>query len=827
MREFLWFALIAMISISVQSQNRPGNKEITVKGKIIDKQTGQPLEFATISFQNTQNKTLLTGAITDLNGEYELVLSPGTYDIKAEFISFKTFILKNKSLLTSAILATISLDTNTQQLDEVVVRGEKTQVEIKLDKRVYNVGKDLTALGGSVTDVLDNVPAVTVDVEGNVALRGNDNVRILINGKPSALVGLNGTDALRQLPADAIEKVEVITSPSARYDAEGTAGILNIILKTEKIRGVNGSVTANWGYPFQAGLSLNLNYRINKFNFFTNTGYSINQVPGNSFTDTEYLNGNEPNTFTEETRVFERNRKGLNTNLGVEYFINKSSSLIASVLYRNRDNTSETTNKIFNFNTNRALTSETRRFDPETEDDRTTQYSLNYFKNFKKEGHTLTADFQFENSTEAERSIIIDTEVFPAGDVQREGVITLEDQQRILLQSDYVLPLNENSQFELGYRGNFVTLETAYEVSFENEAGVLIPDEDLTNTLLYREYVNAFYSQYGNKIDAKFSYLLGLRMEDSRIGIVQKTLNTKDLKRYTNFFPTVNLAFEFNEKESITLGYNRRIRRPRSRFINPFPSRSSATNLFQGNPDLDPSYSNTLDVGYIRRWTKTTFNGSVYYQRETDAFNFITEETGETVIISGDPDNAGSPLVEVPVLRRTPVNLATNTRYGFEFTFGYVPNRKWRINTNINFFGQEVRGDFNGQNFDANNISWFARLNNTYTLPGKINWQTRLFYRGPGETAQSKSKGILSTSLAFSKELFNENANIALSVNDVFNSRKRRTDSFTPNTIVYSEFQWRERSLNLTFTYKFNQQKNERNRKRGENRSDDDYDFEG
>ncbi|XLS27568.1 TonB-dependent receptor domain-containing protein [Flavobacteriaceae bacterium M23B6Z8] len=826
MKNFLWLVIVFLGTMYSKGQTPSNQKEITVKGKIVEKETGQPLEFATISFQHTKRKQILTGAITNVKGEYEVTLTPGTYNIKAEFISFKTYTLSNQTLLKSATLETIALASDTQELEEVVVRGEKTQVEIKLDKRVYNVGKDLTALGGSVTDVLDNVPAVTVDVEGNIALRGNDNVRILINGKPSALVGLNGTDALRQLPADAIEKVEVITSPSARYDAEGTAGILNIILKTEKITGVNGSITTNIGYPFQAGLSVNLNYRIKKFNFFTNTGYSINEVPGNSFTDTEYLNGEDPNTFTEETRDFDRSRKGLNTNMGVEYFINKTSSVIASVLYRKRDNSSETTNNILNFDENGTLTSRTRRFDPESEDDRTLQYSVNYFKNFKEDGHTLTADFQYEQSSEDERSIIIDTEVFPLGDIQREGVTTLEDQQRILLQSDYVLPMGENGQFELGYRGNYLELETDYEVSFENDNGILIPDEDLTNVLVYREYVNAVYSQYGNKAGDKFSYLVGLRMEDSRIGIIQETLNTKDLKTYTDFFPTVNLAYEFSQKESITLGYNRRIRRPRSRFINPFPSRSSATNLFQGNPDLDPSYSNTIDLGYIKRWTKMSFNGSIYYQKETDAFNFITEETGETVVISGDPDDPGSTVIEVPVLRRTPVNLSTNTRYGFEFTLSYVPSRKWRINTNLNFFGQEVRGDFNGQNFDANNISWFARLNNTYTLPGKVNWQTRLFYRGPTETAQSKNKGILSTGLAFSKEFFNEKANLALSVNDVFNSRKRRSDSFTPNTIVYSEFQWRERSFNLTFTYRFNQKKNQRDRRK-RNGSEDDYDFEG
>ena len=821
-----YFFLTVLSTLFTVSTAIAQNKTITITGKVAEEVTGAPLEFATISLQHVTRQNLLTGAITNEKGEFIVEVVPGVYDIKIEYISFRTEIIKARTLNSSVSLGIITLAQDTQQLEEVVVKGEKTQMEVKLDKRIYNVGKDLTALGGSVTDVLDNVPAVSVDAEGNVALRGNDNVRILINGRPSALVGLNGTEALQQLPADAIEKVEVITAPSARYDAEGTAGILNIILKTSKLQGVNGSVTLNTGIPAQAGASVNLNYRVNKFNFFTSTAYIYRNIPGNSFTDTEYLNEEEPSTFTLENRDFDRTRKGFNTNLGVEYLINKSSSLVASFFYRKSDNRSETVNSIRNFDENRELTSRTRRFDPENEDDVTTQFSLNYSKNFKKEGHRLTFDFQHENSSEDERSLIVDSEVFPVGDVQRESVITLEDQKNTLLQFDYVLPLGESSQLEFGYRGTFLDLTTDYEVAFENNENELVPDPDLTNVLNYREYVNALYAQFGSKIGEKFSYLLGLRMEDSDIGINQITtadLNTKD---YTDFFPTINLSYEFSQTENITLGYNRRLRRPRSRFINPFPSRSSATNLFQGNPDLDPSYSNTIDLGYLKRWTKFTLNGSIYYQRQTQAFNFITEETGETVIISGDPDNPDSQVVEVPVLRRTPVNLSTNNRYGFEFTLAYNRSRKWRMNGNFNFFQQQIRGDFNGQNFDADNLSWFIRFNHNYTLPGKVNWQTRIFYIGPTENAQAKNQGIFSTDLAFSKDLFKDKATLALSVNDIFNSRKRRSDISTPNTLIFSEFQWRVRTLNMTFTYRFNQKKNERNRRTRRN-SNDDFEFEG
>ncbi|MBT8395150.1 MAG: TonB-dependent receptor, partial [Bacteroidia bacterium] len=209
----------------------------TISGQVIDKENGYPLEYATISFWSVKENTLVDGCITDQSGKFEIKLRDDTYNIIIEYISYKTYRINNKKIDTNLDLGVIALDVDFQSLGEVEIIAERTTVEIKLDKKIYNVGRDLTVRGGTVSDVLDNVPSVSVDVEGNVSLRGNDDVRILINGKPSGLVGLNSTDALRQLPAESIERVEVITSPSARYDAEGTAGILNIILRRSKLQG--------------------------------------------------------------------------------------------------------------------------------------------------------------------------------------------------------------------------------------------------------------------------------------------------------------------------------------------------------------------------------------------------------------------------------------------------------------------------------------------------------------------------------------------------------------------------------------------------------------
>ena len=788
-------------------------KEVKVEGTVVEDGTTIPLEYATITFKSKSDNKIVTGGITDSEGKFSIEVPSGTYTISVEYISYKTKTYADKTLSKDINLGTVSLAVDMESLGEVNIIAERTTVEIKLDKKIYNVGKDLTVRGGTVSDVLDNVPSVSVDVEGNVALRGNDDVRILINGKPSGLVGLNSTEALRQLPADAIERVEVITSPSARYDAEGTAGILNIILRRSKLEGMNGAITVNAGHPTQAGISGNINYRTGDVNFFNTTSYNYREIPGNSYTNTEYLTSN--NSLIEN-RDFDRIRKGLTTNFGVEWYINDSASLTTSIQYRDSDNEQETTNLLREFDINNSLVNTTTRFDPEFEDDKTVQYSVNFDKQFNGDSnHKFTANFQYEDSSELEQSLI------NQDNVDVEDVTTDETQERIFFQADYVKPIGEVSQLELGYQGRFTTLDTDYAVAFNDGSGNFDLDEDLSNNLVYEEYVNAFYTQFGSKIKEKFSYLLGLRMEESRITVDQVTSGDFNKKNYLGFFPTINLAYELSEDENLTLGYNRRIRRPRSRFINPFPSRSSATNLFQGNPDIDPSYSNTIDLGYYNKFGKLSLNTSLYVTNSTDVFVFITEDTGDTAIVGG---------TEVPVIRRTPINLASNDRYGFEFTLTYRPTRKWNMNGNFNLFRSKTEGFYEGTDFGAENTSWFIRFNNKYTLPGNVDWQTRMDYRGPSEDAQNKNKGIFSMNLAFSKDLFNDKASIALNVSDVFNSRKRITETTTPTFNSESEFQWRQRTFNLSFTYRFNQQpKRERSGDRGGdgNGGGDDFDFEG
>lgn len=763
-------------------------KEVIITGNVIDQETKEPLEYATIAFFSKKLNKNVTGGLTDIKGNFSIPVETGVYDVRIEYIGFKTQTLEDKQITKDENIGNFSLTLDIEALDAVEVIAERTTVEIRLDKKIYNVGKDLTVSGGTVTDVLDNVPSVSVDVEGNVALRGNDNVQILINGKPSGLVGLNSTDALRQLPAESIEKVEVITSPSARYESEGTAGIINIILRRSKLQGFNGQVTVNAGLPESYGASGNINFRTGDLNIFNTTGYRYTNSPGESKSLTEYY---QSGNFVDEFRETERIRKGLNTNFGVEWYITDSASLTTAFFFRDSDNESNTTNNLFQYDSDRVLTGESTRYDPQVQDNKSATYSTNFTKNFENSGKFIL-EFQYENTDEDQNSDVI------VENINSEKVSTLEEQDRILIQSDYVLPIGENTQFEAGYRGSFKDITTDYTVQILNETSNDFEiNTDLSNILNFGEDIHAFYTQYGTKVN-KFSFLLGLRLENTRITIDQPTSGDFKKKNYTGLFPTVNLNYELSEKENLTLSYSRRLRRPRSRFINPFPSRSSVTSIFTGNPDLDPTYSGTFDLGYLNRFGKFTLSTSLYYTHSTDVFSFISFDTGETVIVNGQ---------EVPVIQRSPINLATNDRFGYEFNLTYSPNKKWRINGDFNFYKSITEGDFNEINFDAENVSWRARISNKYTLPGEIDWQTTLSYRGPNETAQSKSDGVFSSNMAFSKDLFKDKASISVRVSDLLNSNKRQSETFTDTYNTYGEYRWRQRSFNLSFTYRFNQKK--------------------
>ncbi len=810
--KFLLTFLLFLTSLLNYSQNKPEGKKIKISGKVIEKGTNTPLEYSTISLINATTNKVTAGGITNTTGDFNFDATPGTYKVKIEFISFKSLELKEKTFTSDTNLGVISLQSDAKQLNDVVIKTEKASVEIKLDKKIYNVGQDMTVKGGTASDVLDNVPSVTVDGDGNVSLRGNENVRILIDGRPSNAINI--ADALKSISADALDKVEVITNPSARYDAEGGAGIINIVLKKGKNNGINGTFVATVGNPKNYNSTGTINFKSTNFNLFSTIGYNDSNAPGRTLTDSDYLNPDGSIYKTINERINRSSgRKGYNYSFGMEWYLDKTITWTNNFTYRKNDGSSPINDVINNYEANNNFVS--NRFNDQYTYTHDIEYTTNFTKKFKKEGHKLTVDGTVSKNIDNDFSTITNSFIGATSTTSIESSKYYQTQNRTLLQSDYVLPIGKNGQYEAGYKGIFNEYNNDFQVGSIDNAGNYNSYSNFTNVFNYKENINAFYSQLGSKI-SKFSYLLGLRFEDSRIESKLLLTDFNKVKRYNNFFPSAFFTYQLNEQSTISINYSKRIERPRNRFIIPFPNNyTSNINLFIGNPDTDPSFTDALDFAYMNKFKKVTLTTSVYYNKTKNPFQFVKRPTGDvvTTIVNGLP-------VDTPVYVSTAINLDYDTRFGFEFTINYTPYKWWKLNGNFNFFKSTVTGNYqytlNGssdvisQEVNKASSSWFTRITSKITLPYKIDWQTNATYNAPQNNFQGKSVGVFAANLAFSKDIMKDKATISLNVNDVFNSRKRIMQSNLPTLNSYSEMQFRERQINLSFTYRFNKQKSDR-----------------
>ncbi|MES2484604.1 MAG: outer membrane beta-barrel family protein, partial [Bacteroidota bacterium] len=381
--------------------------------------------------------------------------------------------------------------------------------------------------------------------------------------------------------------------------------------------------------------------------------------------------------------------------------------------------------------------------------------------------------------------------------------------------------IGEKSRFEAGYRGSFSQLdtdaraETLVDGDYEN-------NPNYTNHLVYKEKINALYSQFGSKVGS-FSYLLGLRWEDSNIDVNLLTTGEYNNKKYNNFFPTAFLSYEFSESSSLSLSYARRINRPRGRFLNPFSGLQSNINIFRGNPDINPSKTHSIDAGYMKKWSKLTLNTSAYLNMTDDSFQFVRQRNGSTA--------DGTPITIT-----TPINLAKEYRFGFEFNINYNPFKWWRVNSNFNFYRNETQGDYtfnytdpvsgetttSFQDFNNTAYAFTTRINSKINLPWKIDWQLNGNYEGPQNNAQGRRVGVASANTALSKDILKDKATVSLNVQDIFNSRKMKNETYIPGQVSsYSEMQWRQRQVTLSFTYRFNMTKQDRQKEQQQQRGQD------
>lgn len=791
-----------------------------IQGRLVLSGTTTPVEFATVSVFNEADSSLVTGGLTDVSGEFNIPIKPGKYYLRIQFMGFEDVILPNvviNSQNKTYNAGDVGIKENETMLQEVVVQAERTQMELTLDKKVFNIGKDLSNLGGSATDILSNLPSVQVDVEGNVSLRGTQNVRILIDGKPSGLVGLSSNDALRQLNSNLVESVEVITNPSARYDAEGLGGIINIILKKDKKMGVNGAFQGNVGLPANNGASVNLNLRKDWINFFTNIGINNRRYNGKGGSNQSFFTDdiNDPYLITDRDRKHDRGGIGYSTRFGSDIFLNDFNTITLAFLYRYSDEDNETRLLYRDFYPADNADSLTVRDDNQVEGDENLEYSVNYTRTFKNKGQRLTADFQYQNNNETENSDLVESngttfENQNAYLFQRS--VNEEIEKRVMIQSDYVHPFGSQGKLELGTRYTDRLVGNDYLVTELNNAGVYERDPAFSNEFEYQEKVLAIYGIIGDKID-KLSWQVGLRYEKTDLITEQKTTDIRNVQNYSNFFPSAFLTYQMDEIQAIQMSYSRRISRPRGRRLNPFSSISDNRNFYVGNPNLQPEFTDSYEIGYLANFDKSSFYGGVYYRNTEGVEQRIrtTDENGITFT--------------------RPYNVSTEESYGVEINISKDVAKWYQVSGNANFFQSYVPGGsvtfgeetttFN----EAKATSLSSRISNNFKFSKLFDAQVNVNYRAPRNTVQGKSLSVTSVDIGMTRDILKGNGTLAFNVSDLFNTRKWRSETFNENSTQYSEFQWRTTTATLSFTYRLNQNKQRARGERGEGYDGDGGEF--
>jgi ferric enterobactin receptor len=800
----VFIVFLLLINISYSSFSQTANK-LSVTGKVTDNQNDAGLGYASVRLFSVSDSTFITGAITDETGSFVIEVNAGNYYALSEFIGYnahKTSGVTVSSKNSPLHIGTIRLTASAKTLNEVVVQGEKSTMELALDKKVFNVGKDLANAGGTGVDILTNIPSVAVDVEGNVSLRGSNNVRILIDGKPSGLVSLKGGSGLQQLQGSMIERVEIITNPSARYEAEGMGGIINIVLKKERKEGFNGSFDIITGHPTNFGAAANVNYRRKNLNFFVNYTVSYRNTPGRN-SQNQQLFRNDSTFIT--LKEMESHLKGQNNSAraGIDYYFNDKNVLTGSYTYRlsKGKRFSEINYRDYLSNLSN-LQSTTYRTQDETETEPNSEYALNYKKTFKRKGQELTADVRYLDNWEDSDQYYNEKSFKPDGSASDvpptlQRAVNYETEKQLLFQVDYVHPFGKNGKLEAGARSSSRDMTNDYTVTQKNDDGSFSPIPGLTNDFLYEENINAAYGIVGNKTN-KFSYQVGLRAEWTGVTTTLKQTNEINKRKYANLFPSVHITYDLPRQHALQLSFSRRVRRPQYNDLSPFMTYSDNRNYFSGNPDLNPEFTNAFEFGHIKYVEKGSISSSIYY-RHTN---------GKIISIRRVEENGNS--------YTKPENLGTENSYGAEFTSSYSFYQWWKMDGSLNFFRAITNGTGLDESFKSDTYSWFVRATSRFTLWKNTDLQLRGNYEAPQQTPQGRRKSLATLDIAASRDILKNNGTLTLSITDVFNSRKYRSILEGANFYTTTSSQGRLRQINLTLNYRLHQAKKKKELVEGE-----------
>ena len=801
---------------------------ITVKGRVYDSSTGHPMEYATVRASTLPDKTFVSGCVTDPSGNFTMELEKGRYELEIQYMGFitayKTVNLDGTK--NPYDIGKVNLSPDSRMLNEVNVVAEKSTYEMTLDKHVFNVGKDVGNTAGNAIEVLENIPAVSVDVEGNVSLRGDDGVRILIDGKESGLSGMSTQDALRTLQGDMIERVEVITNPSVRYDAEGSAGIINIILKKDKRQGFNGAVNVRTGYPWMYGASLTANYRLKRWNFFGSYGFNNRSNVGGGVNQTKRFLldtiGEGPDMrfdtiftqLTNQTTERRMRRMGHNVRVGADYYITDHDILSAAFVYRYGRLETHPVVKYFDEYPLTGTSTYDERAEDYAEIEPMYEVTLDYDKTFERQGRSLKANVRYFTNAENSSSDITER-VYPNQEMQQllkevyQKTGNNQNMRNLQASIDYVHPFLAKAQWEIGAKYTNRQINSLSEVTEMDSTGQYHPLDDYCYDYAYSEQVAALYTSLGNEW-GRWSGQIGLRAEMTDIMTNLKgyahdgTDSINGGKPYVDFFPSAHLNYSVNEYNQFQVSYTRRIRRPGFWQMSPFRSYNDNRNIRMGNPTLTPTYMDSYELGYIHFWDKASFNFTAYYRHGTNMIRHYTYE-------------------DDGVFYSMPINFGKADDFGVEAVAQGQMTKWWNLNGNINFFRSYTRGYIEEQYYETESWMLFGRMVSKFKIKNWFDIQLTAHVMGPHKEPLGMRKGNWWIDLAVSKEILRGNGTVTFNVRDLFNSRSMGGESWGDGFWQYSTSTWNRRSFSLNFNYRINEQ----NIKRGRPGGDDDDDGGG
>jgi iron complex outermembrane receptor protein len=799
---------------------------------------GIKIPYASITFTNNENKINSDASLTDDKGQYKIALAPGNYSVTVDAIDFKklssTFIVTSTGATKNFIIFPEDSKANTKTQDiagVTIVAAAPKPYRVEIDKKIYDPSSDLISKGGTLQDVLSNVPSISVDVDGTVSMRGNTNIKFLINGKPSSMLGIDdGADALKTIPADQIDHIEVITNPSSKYEASGTAGILNIILKKSKKLGFNGSVTGTIGYLPNTSLNSNLSWRKGAWTYFINGGggYSRNKSNNNLLYNTLL------NTDTlQDKNLILRNQDGkskgesknYNVNTGFVVDLSPQASLNASMMFRTYNYISDDTTNIFETYFTKDSTGNKGSYDLTTfkenngeRKNNSFQADLGYDKKIGDKGQTISISGSLQNSKSGNNSISTENSLSTTNMSTNIAnyIFSKTDNKTYLGKADYELPLGEKSKFDAGARYDYNKNIYNYAVNQSLDNAPITPLTDFTSDTFYTEKIAAAYAQFKSKV-GNLGYQLGTRVENTAINIDFQNVGTGERvtknKNYTGFFPSVFLSYDLGKNSQFLLNYSRRIERPRSFFLVPFNSYDSRSS-FKGNPDLNPTYENSFELGYNLSSKKLTFNPTLYYKKSQDEVNFYQSAT-----INSDGFTS---------ISTQPVNAGSETQYGLDLNGSYDPFQWFRLMGSVNLFGYDNVGNYKGVDFSGKGVSSRIRLTTTFKPDKNTSFQVQGFYRGAEKSASNDRKQSYVINFGASKTIMKGDGTLAFNIQDIFNTRAREYTFTGANYTQYSYNQYQPRQFSLSFTYRFKQgEKIEQPKKKNDPNADNSGDDQG